>query len=171
MLRIAVAADLCLSFGGFKGAKSILVPAGEYLYLGSARARQGAVSPGRRLVRHATRSGSLPPHAIREELIARFSDLGLGDGRLLPKRGKRLFWNIDYLLDRTEAEIVGVWLLRCRRRMEAELGQFFERDPATEVIEAGLGANDVPGNTHLLRVHASEDWWQTLADRLASFIH
>ena len=52
-------------------------------------------------------------------------------------------------------------------RLEAQLGQFIMRDATTSIIEPGLGANDVPGNTHILRVVADEVWWADLPDRLA----
>jgi Uri superfamily endonuclease len=170
LLRVRLASDLLLAFGRFKGGKVIDVPAGEYLYVGSALAIRGGVSLARRLVRHATRTGERPPHAIRSEMLVEFARLGLGAGELLPRNGKTLFWNVDHLLDREEAELAGVIALRCDRRLERELGQFVGQDPVTEVIERGLGANDVPGNTHLLRLHAEDDWWSALPDLLACFI-
>jgi Uri superfamily endonuclease len=170
ILRIRVDADLLLAFGGFRQGRPIPVPAGEYLYVGSALAATGGVSLARRLVRHATRTGVLPPHAIREEMLVRFDEIGLGSGSLLPRNGKHRFWNVDHLLDQEAAEIRGVWVLRWPVRLERELGRFFEEDPCTEVFARGLGANDVPGNTHLLGVHAAEEWWQSLAERLRSAI-
>ena len=47
------------------------------------------------------------------------------------------------------------------------LAKWLEQDSHTQVIERGLGANDVPGNTHLLRVCADESWWRTLPAELA----
>jgi Uri superfamily endonuclease len=166
VLRIRVREDLCLPFGRFKHGKLIEVPAGEYAYVGSALAERGGVSLARRLVRHATRTGTQAPHPIRDEMLVLFPSLGLGEGRLLPRNGKHLFWNIDHLLDREEAELIGACLLRSPRRLERELGQLLEHDPNTEVIEKGLGANDVPGNTHILRVHADESWWRALPQKL-----
>jgi Uri superfamily endonuclease len=170
LLRVRLAADLLLAFGRFRGGKVIDLPAGDYLYVGSALAARGGVSLARRLVRHATRTGEKAPHAIREGMLDRFAEIGLGEGNLLPRNGKTLFWNVDHLLDRTEAEIVGVIALRGDRRLERELGQFVECDPATAVFERGLGANDVPGNTHILRLHAGDDWWGALPHSLARFI-
>ena len=41
-----------------------------------------------------------------------------------------------------------------------------ESDPQTTIFEKGLGANDRPGSTCLLRVAADEAWWQGLPARL-----
>jgi Uri superfamily endonuclease len=170
LLRIHLAADLLLAFGRFKGGKGIDLPAGEYVYVGSALATRGGVSLARRLVRHATRTGDRPPHAIRLEMLQLFPVLGLGEEDLLPRNGKHLFWNVYHLLDRAEAEITGVVALRCARRLERELGQWVEQAPCTAVIERGLGANDVPGNTHLMRAMEADAWWRALPDSLGRFI-
>jgi Uri superfamily endonuclease len=166
LLRIRVREELRLAFGRFKKGKVIPVPAGEYLYVGSALAQKGGVSLGRRLVRHATRTGDREPHALRAHMLALFPSLGLGTGDLLPRNGKRLHWNVDYLLDHEAAELAGVFVLRRGERLERELGQFLEQEPCTRIIERGLGANDVAGNTHLLRVEAEEAWWRRLPERL-----
>jgi len=169
LLRIRVHADVCLQFGRFKRGKRIAVPAGEYIYVGSALGKRGGASLGRRLVRHATRTGAKTPHEIRAEMLDFFKTIGLGTGNLLPKNGKRLFWNIDHLLDHESAELVGAFIIRSEMRLERALGQFLEQEPCTQVLEKGLGANDVPGNTHLLRVPISdrdETWWDSLPDRL-----
>jgi len=164
VLRIGVEREMELAFGRFRGGKRCFLPAGEYLAVGSAMGQRGSAALGRRLLRHATRTGSQPPHPIRATMLASFPALGLDDR--LPSKGKRLFWNLDYLLDREEVDLKAAILLRSAVRMERELGQFLERDPATRVVERGLGANDVPGNTHILRVEADESWWAELPARL-----
>lgn len=85
---------------------------------------------------------------------------------LLPRRGKTLHWNVDFFLDLPSAELVGISAIRSRERLEDRLAKRLEKDPHTGVIERGLGANDVPGNTHLLRVSASEAWWESLPNLL-----
>ena len=55
-----------------------------------------------------------------------------------------------------------IFALRSPRRLETALGQMLEADPHTAVFEKGLGANDVPGNTHILRVAAPESRWEDL---------
>lgn len=167
ILRIRLKEDTTLRFGRFKKGKLISTPAGEYAYVGSALAEKGATTLARRLVRHATRSGDQRPHRIREAMLSRFVECGLGNGNLLPRRGKTLHWNVDFLLDLPSAELVGVYAIRSRKRLEDVLAKQLEEDPHTGVIERGLGANDVPGNTHLLRVRAVEAWWASLPDLLA----
>lgn len=168
VLRIHLIEDTTLRFGRFKRGKLISLPAGEYAYVGSALSEKGSTSLARRLIRHATRSGGQRPHGIREEMMRRSVECGLGNGNLLPKRGKTLFWNIDFLLDLGSAEISGVYAIRSPNRLESRLAKHLERDSHTEVIERGLGANDVPGNTHLLLVRAAEPWWESLPIQLAN---
>jgi Uri superfamily endonuclease len=99
-------------------------------------------------------------------MLERFPSLGLGTGTLLPAHGKRLFWNVDHLLDREDVDLTGAILIRSAVRMERALALLLERDPATVVVESGLGANDAPSNTHILRVEADESWWCELPSRL-----
>ena len=168
VLRIRLIEDTTLRFGRFKKGKLISLPAGEYAYVGSALSEKGSTSLARRLIRHATRSGGQRPHRIREEMMRRFVECGLGSGNLLPKGEKTLFWNIDFLLDLDSAEIVSFYVIRSPKRLESMLAKQLERDSHTQVIERGLGANDVPGNTHLLHVRAGEAWWASLAAQLAN---
>ncbi len=166
VLRIRLAASTRLRFGGFKKRKLVELRAGEYAYVGSALSLQGSTSLARRLVRHATRSADKAPHAIRAAMLERFAAIGLPTGDLLPRSPKRMRWNIDHLLDLDAAELTDAYLLRTTRRLEASLGQFIERDPHAVVFEKGLGANDVPGNTHILRIEAPAAWWEGLRQRL-----
>ena len=168
ILRIRLKEDTRLRFGRFKKGKLISLPAGEYAYVGSALAEKGATTLARRLVRHATRSGDQPAHPIREAMLSQFAECDLGEGNLLPRRGKTLHWNVDFLLDLPSAELVGISAIRSHERLENRLAKQLEEDPHTGVIERGLGANDVPGNTHLLHVCAAEAWWASLPDLLAS---
>ena len=165
--RIRLKKATALRFGRFKKGKLISTPAGEYAYVGSALAEKGATTLARRLVRHATRSGDQRPHRIRETMLRLFAECGLGDGNLLPRRGKTLHWNVDFLLDLPSAELTGICAIRSRVRLEDRLAKQLEEDAHTGVIERGLGANDVPGNTHLLHVSATEAWWTSLPDLLA----
>ena len=170
ILRIRLKEDTALRFGRFKKGKLISTPAGEYAYVGSALSEKGATTLARRLVRHATRSGDQRPHPIRETMLHQFAEYGLGDRNLLPRRGKTLHWNVDFLLDLPSAELVGISAIRSRQRLEDRLAKRLEEDPHTGVIERGLGANDVPGNTHLLRVSAAETWWASLPDLFVSMV-
>lgn len=171
VLRIHLATSTHLRFGGFKKGKLIELYAGDYAYVGSALARQGATSLARRLIRHATRSGAKPPHPIRAEMLRQFASIGLGSDDFLPRNPKRMHWNIDHLLDLAEAELQGAYLLRTKRKLEASLGKFIEDDPHTVAFAKGLGANDIPGNTHILRVEAPARWWSDLGSRLVQHFH
>ena len=165
ILRIRLKQDTALQFGRFKKGKLISLPAGDYVYIGSALSEKGATSLSRRLMRHATRTGDKPPHTIREKMINRFIECGLGPRDLLPKHGKTLHWNIDFLLDLQSAELINVLAIRSPERLEYNIARQLEGDPHTEVIEPGLGANDAPGNTHLLRLRAdSSGWWVSLTE-------
>ena len=166
LLRMQVNEPLRLVFGRFKRGKLIAVMPGEHIYIGSALATSGATCLARRLVRHATRTGNQPPHAIRDTMVTTFTHVGLACGDLRPRNGKRLRWNIDHLLDQSSVELVGAFLIRSPLRLEAQVGKALENDPATIVFERGLGANDIKGNTHLLRVDADEEWWQQLPRKL-----
>jgi Uri superfamily endonuclease len=166
VLRIRVREPLAMPFGRFRKGKVIDVPAGDCLYIGSALARKGGVSLARRLVRHASRTGDRPPHVIRDVLIARFAEVGLGTGDLRPRKGKHLHWNVDHLLDRPQADIRRVYAIRSEVRLERAIGERLLADPHTHVFEKGLGANDLPGNTNILHVGAGEHWWDELGARI-----
>lgn len=171
ILRIHLKQGTTLQFGRFKKGKLISLFAGDYVYVGSALSKKGATSLSRRLIRHATRTGNKPPHAIREKMINRFVECGLGPRDLLPKRGKTLHWNVDFLLDLQSAEIINIFAIRFSERLENRIAKQLENDPHTEIIEPDLGANDAPGNTHLLRVRAdSNRWWVSLADSIITLL-
>jgi Uri superfamily endonuclease len=170
VLRIRVSEDLAMPFGRFREAKVIDVPRGDVLYIGSALATKGGVSLARRLVRHASRTGALPPHAMRDVLVARFAEVDLGSGDLRPRNGKKLHWNVDHLLDRPEADLTRVYAIRSEQRLERVIGEMLLADPHTHILAKGLGANDLPGNTNILRVDADDTWWDTLPVRLYRLI-
>ena len=166
LLRIHLKENITLKFGRFKKGKLISLPTGDYVYIGSALSEKGATSLARRLIRHATRTGDKLPHPIRKKMINRFSECGLGPRNLLPKHGKTLHWNIDFLLDLQSAELVNIFAIRSTERLENRLAKRLERDPHTEIIERGLGANDAPGATHLLRIREDRMWWASLTDKV-----
>lgn len=161
VLRMTVDHDLSIPFGRFDHGKIITVDAGEYSYVGSA-----LNSLARRLVKHATRLGDHRPQPIRDVMLREFPKAGWPDRRLMAPNEKRPFYNVDHLLDQPSVSLVGAYLVRFPNRAEASIGKFLEIDPATVAFEPGLGANDIPGNTHLLRVDGGEKWWQDLPARL-----
>lgn len=114
--------------------------------------------------------GKRLPHPLRQLMLSEFPRRGLCEPGLLPPSVKLPRWNVDHLLDLPNADLVGVYLLRSDVRLEAELGRLIAGDPAAVVFETGLGANDIPGNAHLVRIEAGEQWWQQLPKRLARFL-
>lgn len=163
LLRVHVDAPIRVTFGRFQGGRPISVLPGNYLYIGSALGQRGATSLAGRLLRHATRSGSLSPHAIRPCLGDQLQEVGLlaHHGAGLP-RTKRCFWHIDYLLDQLEAEITQIIALRTPHRLEARLARKIAADPVLAVVAPGLGASDDPNANHLFRVDAAATWWRSL---------
>ena len=170
LLRIHLKKNITLKFGRFKKGKLISLPTGDYVYIGSALSEKGATSLARRLIRHATRTGDKLPHPIREKMINRFIECSLGPRDLLPKHGKTLHWNIDFLLDLQSAELVNIFAIRSAERLENRLAKRLEQDPHTEIIERGLGANDAPGATHLLCIRENRMWWASLTDKVKSVL-
>ena len=166
ILRILLQTDIDLKFGRFKKGKIIHLPQGVYTYVGSALSEKGATSLARRLVRHATRSGEKPPHVIRDDMLNRFQEIGLGPNNPVPKNRKKLFWNIDHLLDLDIVDIMNVIAIRSTDRLESNIAEYLENDPYTQIIEKSLGANDSPKNTHVLHVNADEQWWLSLSNNL-----
>ena len=95
-----------------------------------------------------------------------FPNIQLSKGSLHPNTPKKLFWNIDHLLDCAQVEIIGLVSLRIEAKLEAEIGKQLELRPDTRVIEKGLGANDLRGNTHLLQFVNGKKNWPLLVDSL-----
>ncbi len=164
VLRVVMTADASFAFGRFRGGEELRLLAGEYAYVGSAVGAGGAPLAAR-LIRHATRTGPRPAHAIRDRINAALGGCQREDAAR-PKRegGKKLHWHVDYLLDRPEAEIAGVVALVSARRVELELCRLLEEDPALRPVAPGLGASDHAGGTHLFVAAAS--WWQQFVGRV-----
>lgn len=163
LLHIHVTAPLTVTFGRFQGGRPIAIRPGGYLYIGSALGQRGATSLAGRLLRHATRSGTLPPHALRVPLTAQLQEMGLlAHNKAIKPPSKRCFWHIDYLVDQLAAEITQIIALRTPHRLEAQLARRLAHDSAVAPLVPGLGASDDPNATHLLRVAAAASWWQHL---------
>jgi len=166
LLRIHLREEAKLAFGRFQGGNLFTLSAGDYIYIGSALNPHGATSLAPRLLRHATRSEERSPQPIRALMLQRFLELDLGSMKLRPPKAKTLHWHVDHLLDLEEADLTGVFVIRGPIRLEAEIGHWLVIDPGTELIVPGLGANDVAGGTHVLRVVGGESWWDSLPDRI-----
>jgi len=167
ILEIVANEEQSLSLGRFHGGRPVTVCAGRYAYVGSAMGRSGATALAGRLLRHATRSGGKPPHAIREIMAAVFGAVGLGGSSPRPPPGKRLHWHVDYLLDEMAVELARVMIIRTGARVESELARRLAALPGVRPLLPGLGAADAPGETHLLLV-ADTTLLQTSIDRFYS---
>ncbi len=168
LLRIQVNEDLEVTFGRFQDGKPISVPAGVYVYVGSARGERGSASLARRLLRHTTRSGEAPPHSSRAHLLDVFQRVGLGPQNLTPPKGKRLFWHIDHLLDYPSVAIAQILAIRSQAALEGELAELLSENPEAQVLVEGLGASDAVKGAHLFRGRKEPEWWQGLIDQVAA---
>lgn len=169
VLRIRVRSPMNIPFGRFRGGKPILFLPGDYAYVGSALAKRGATCLSRRLMRHAARTDKQSPHSIQRVMQAVFVKKGMGQGDLRPLNGKRFHWHVDYLLDHDCVDLIGAYIIRSPLAIEPELGRMLAADPGVAIIEPGLGASDIPGNTNLLAVR-NRKWWRSLPEKLHTLV-
>jgi Uri superfamily endonuclease len=166
LLRMRVKCELMVRFGRFQGGRPIAVPKGDVVYVGSAMAQQGSMTLARRLLRHATRGDGRNPQPLRGVMMSVFKDEGLGDAQLRPPKNKKLFWNIDYLLEEAEVELSHIVIMRSRTRFEDELAQFLAVAPGSSILAKGLGAHDRRGDTHMFMIRKTAEWWRQLPVRM-----
>ena len=162
VLRIGVERPLRIRFGRYRQGQAVAVPAGRYVYVGSAMGRTGSTTLARRLLRHATRSGERPPHPIRDVLLNRLREVGLAAASVRPPATKRLYWHVDYLLDETVATLEAILVIRSTRREEGPLAKRLACSSRTAMLAPGLGAADAPGSAHLLRLEGGGGAWRDL---------
>lgn len=161
LLHVELGQPTQIIFGKFQEGRVWEMPAGSYVYVGSALGDRGAMTLPRRLMRHASRSASRPPHPIRAELAQAFANVGLARLAQPPQRAKRLYWHVDYLLDDVAANLADVAVIGDGWRRESEWAQWLAAQPSLHLIAPGLGARDLPGETHLWRLPEA-GWWQTV---------
>ncbi len=156
ILQLRITHEILVRFGQFKDGEPILVPAGEMLYLGSAM--RGLAS---RVLRHCLRTGDKPIRTLYKPLFTEMKQVGLVNGRFQPPTKKKLHWHIDYLLDETAVSLTHATLIRSQERLEGKLGEWLLAQPETAVLAPGLGASDVKGHTHLLRIQKNSGrFWE-----------
>jgi len=159
LLLISVDLDRQVSFGKFHQGLPVEVPAGYYIYVGSALSSRGSSSLGYRLFRHTLRTSGKPPHNIQPILAEQLSSRGLS----APKNTtKKLRWHIDYLLDFTPISIISVFAVCTAKAYEENLATMLLSSGYVFPLAVGLGASDFSGRTHILRVRHSLDWWNEL---------
>lgn len=191
ILRMQVVAPLDVQFGRFQNGRLIHVPAGDYLYVGSALGQKGSASLARRLLRHASRSNANNPQPIRQQLLTIFPEINLGPKPLLPPTGKQLRWHVDFLLEKDVVALTAVYLLRLEKRdkekgkslksapsvaknpprqLETAVARYLLNLPEVTPLVPGLGSTDDPGGTHLLSVTAVSEWWSQFPAKLNTFL-
>jgi len=166
LLAAAVSQPLQLAFGRFQAGRRFVLPAGYYLYVGSALGQRGATTLAGRLLRHATRSGEQPAHAMRPLLHQTLQQAGL---TATPPQHKRCHWHIDYLLDQPTVELAYIDALRTPFALEAYLAAQVVADLAIQPVAPGLGASDHQAATHLFRLTGEElaqDQWRQRVNAL-----
>ena len=161
LLLIDLRTPVGVSFGRFMGAREIPLDRGSYLYVGSALgSRPGSFPLASRLLRHASRSGERPPHALRENLMRHFRSTGFEQKR--ERSSKRLHWHIDYLLDLPEAELAHIVMVTGPSRLEHRLAVLAASMPGVSPVAEGLGAQDATTGTHLFKVDDPEELLERL---------
>lgn len=156
LLQIEVADAIAVRFGRFRGGMAIPVPAGSYVYVGSAMRALGS-----RLLRHASRTDPVNPHPIRPLLAQKLQAANV-KGRI-PQQ-KRLHWHVDYLLEQPEATLTQVIIRRSRQRLEASVADWLMGSADTAVLAPGIGASDHYGRSHLLQLRNSNQSIQSAFD-------
>ena len=101
-------------------------PAGYYLYVGSA----------------------LGPGGLRARLARHRRDSENSPGPSSSRRGKKLYWHIDYLLQR--AQLVEVWNVASEERLECKWSEVARRLPGAQVLVQGFGSSDCRCPAHLI---------------------
>ncbi len=152
ILIINLAAPSRIAFGKFQQGALFTIPAGDYLYIGSALGNEVSGSPlARRVLRHTTRSDSQPHHKIREPLCTHLIENKITETSKIARSQKKLRWHIDYLLDLPDAEITHIVLIRTPLSIEQKLAELLEQQQETSLIAPRLGAQDSKKNTHILK--------------------
>jgi Uri superfamily endonuclease len=164
LLGIRLTQPEAITFGRYNQGHPVAVPAGEFLYIGSASGQKGSSTLAARLMRHTCRSGTKPHHPIQPILRHALQTNGLAAN--IPRR-KTVHWHIDYLLEKYRAELFAILAYRTSQNIEHGLAETLAAQPETSILADGLGASDHPGGTHLLRVHAARSWWEKLPDLLS----
>ena len=165
MIRVSRACELV--FGRFQQGKLFTIPEGDYLYIGSALGGGKSGAPlARRLLRHASRAGSHAPHEIRAAMMTLFQKEKFMETNAIEPSEKKLRWHIDYLLERKEAEIDHIVIIRSPMRVEQKLSGLLEPLPETALIAPRLGAQDSRNSTHLLRITNREQIFELLRQNI-----
>ena len=158
LLQIYLMENLLVTFGKFNKGKPISLPAGYYLYLGSAMGKKGATTLPSRLLRHTLRTPPKPPHAIFQE-VCKFFNI---EKSTCMKKTKTLHWHVDYLVDSLQAEIMKIAFMRSEKPLEHAWSTFINRSVMISIISPKLGASDYGKGSHLVRLKNGTRGWEEI---------
>jgi Uri superfamily endonuclease len=168
LLHIELTRPACLQIGAYNGGQIVQLTRGHYAYVGSAMGRRAGLYVPKRLLRHATRTGEKPPHPCHAEMLAHFQELDLPGNRLRMSAEKRIFWNIDYVLDDVDTALVEAFYVRSEYRLENQFVHVLENRPDTSVPLPGLGAHDHPGHSHFFCLDDGHVTWRDCCRQIES---
>uniref|UniRef100_Q3ARA2 DUF123 domain-containing protein n=1 Tax=Chlorobium chlorochromatii (strain CaD3) TaxID=340177 RepID=Q3ARA2_CHLCH len=167
LLLIELVEPCRIVFGNFRKGEMFSLSAGMYLYVGSALGNRSGYPLARRLIRHASRSGNNPPHAMRQTLLHYFSTTC---NTTFTPSPKKLRWHVDYLLEQPEATLSEVVIIQSPLRLEYALATLLEAMQETSHIAPHLGAQDCRDSTHLLRLRNREALFTELQQAIPAML-
>jgi len=70
------------------------------------------------------------------------------------KKGKKIYWHIDYLLKDERTQISQIWVIP--KSIECEVSEVFYRNELTEIVRKGFGSSDCKCVSHLFYIKNKE---------------
>jgi Uri superfamily endonuclease len=70
------------------------------------------------------------------------------------RKEKKLFWHIDYLLERKKVKISQIWVIP--KSIECETAGIFNKELTCEIVKKGFGSSDCKCTTHLFYLKNKE---------------
>ncbi len=167
ILRIRLHNACDVVFGRFNQGQPVMLPDGDYLYVGSAMGKRGSSTLANRLLRHARRADADRPSAHLRRSGSLIFSKSAGPFLQAPPLATRPFAGISTICwNSPKPSLTQIYIACSRIRFESALAGDLLADPATRVVVPGLGASDDRGSTHLLLVDADEQWWRGLPQRM-----
>lgn len=167
LLLIELVEPCRMAFGNFRKGEMFSLSAGMYLYVGSALGNRSGYPLARRLIRHASRSGNNPPHAMRQTLLHYFSTTC---NTTFTPSPKKLCWHVDYLLEQPHATLSEVVIIQSPLRLEHTLATLLRLMPDISIIAPHLGAQDYHDSSHLLRLSNREALFELLQHAIPAML-
>ena len=70
------------------------------------------------------------------------------------RKDKKLFWHIDYLLERKKVKISQIWVIP--KSIECKTANVFNKELTYEIVKKGFGSSDCKCITHLFYTKSKE---------------